>query len=105
LDVVNNGDISIFAAESRSLALISVREYPEDRDGIPRETALANARLIAAAPELLFAAKAMVELDDGDQPFAWKYASEFMQLREAIAKAEGRSSLIQRGDPTEPRAD
>lgn len=52
LDVVNNGDIHIFAPESRPLALIDVREYPEDTDGIPRETALANARLMARAPDL-----------------------------------------------------
>ncbi|KKN56375.1 hypothetical protein LCGC14_0572860 [marine sediment metagenome] len=55
---------------------------------------LANARLIAAAPELLDACKAVAdelsgyvgEDEPGDSGLAWC----FDKLREAIAKAEGR---------------
>lgn len=52
-DVVRNGDIHIFAAESLGIADVDVREYPEESESIPREIALANARLMAAAPRLL----------------------------------------------------
>ena len=50
----------------------------------------ANMRLVAAAPDLLAAAKAISELDDGDEPFAWRHQAKFEQLRAAIASAEGR---------------
>lgn len=52
LDVVNNGDISVFAPELLPVASIDVRQYPEDTGGIPREIALANARLIAESPSM-----------------------------------------------------
>jgi hypothetical protein len=63
-DVVNNGDILIMTPEFRPLAEVDVRQSPEDTDGIPREIALANARLIAAAPELLEACKAQHDAID-----------------------------------------
>lgn len=49
---------------------------------------LANARLIAAAPDLLTAAKAVLQ-----SSFAQNYVriSPFKELAEAVAKAEGRS--------------
>ena len=52
----------------------------------------ANARLIAAAPDLLAALKAMVDLDTGDRPELWRYSKQFDDARAAIAKAEGRSN-------------
>lgn len=48
----------------------------------------ANARLIAAAPDLYEALKAIVELDDGDKPDLWHFEKEFEQARAAIAKAK-----------------
>lgn len=52
-DLVQNGDIDVQAAGMLSVAFINVKDVPEDREGIPCETALANARLIANAPNLL----------------------------------------------------
>jgi hypothetical protein len=49
----------------------------------------ANARLIAAAPELLQALQAIVALDDGDSPDLWHFDAEFKAGIEAIAKATG----------------
>jgi hypothetical protein len=49
---------------------------------------LANARLIAAAPDLLAASEAFIsELDSGSDFTAWEKAKA--DLREAIAKATG----------------
>lgn len=61
-----------------------------------RVVALANARLIAAAPDFYSAAKTFLEyreaLDDGDDVAAMHfYAIAKKQLEAAIAKAEGRS--------------
>ena len=53
--------------------------------GTGKDTDIANATLIAAAPELLAACKAMLAADDElDYPVVVK------QARAAIAKAEGR---------------
>src|SRR6476646_6775635 len=63
----------------------------EQGDGCSKEEAQANARLIAAAPDLLKACKAMVT-------YCGKYAIEdyakgqwpYQNLMDAIAKAEGK---------------
>lgn len=47
-----------------------------------------DARLIAAAPELLNALIAIVALDDGDKPDLWHFEKEFQAGRAAIAKAK-----------------
>jgi hypothetical protein len=47
-----------------------------------------NAHLIAAAPELYAALKALADLDDGDEKFAWKHEVEFNGARAALAKAD-----------------
>lgn len=49
----------------------------------------ANARLIAAAPELLASLRAMVEADDAGWPLAAAHQTRDA-ARAAIAKAEGR---------------
>lgn len=59
---------------------------PGDEDGRVGE---ANARLIAAAPELLAALQAIVALDVGDKPALWHFAEEFDAARAAITKATG----------------
>jgi hypothetical protein len=56
LDVVRNGDVHVFAAEMFGVAEIDVREDQFDAGAPPMETALANARLISCAPDLLAAA-------------------------------------------------
>lgn len=53
---------------------------------------LANARLIAAAPDLLEALQALVAIDDGDSPDLWRYTTEFEAAREVIARATGEQS-------------
>ena len=53
----------------------------------------ANARLIAAAPELLDACKAIIEAKDEyplQDPRELCNAIDFEQIRDAIAKAEGK---------------
>lgn len=52
---------------------------------------LANARLVAAAPELLDALKKYVEAGAGDTTSFYKQAEAYDAAIEAIAKAEGQS--------------
>ena len=61
-------------------------DFDDDED-VCRATALANARLIAAAPELLEALKEIIAAADGD---GWNQLdASFATARAAIAKAEG----------------
>lgn len=62
-----------------------------DDQPLAAEMQAANARLIAAAPELLAALKELVDYDDGsNEPGEFGY--EILQrCKAAIAKAEGRS--------------
>lgn len=55
--------------------------------GVPSEETEANARLIAAAPDMLAALKAVVDLNRGTQT---EQDESFRMAYEAIAKAEGR---------------
>jgi hypothetical protein len=69
----------------------------EDRETIPRDQVEANARLIAAAPELLEAIKELLEVADPDSSdgyemeWQWRETLERAQdrARAAIAKATG----------------
>ena len=66
-------------------------------DGLPRAIELAaNARLIAAAPDLLAACKSMIEWDDREKDHAVDFSARmllceaaFNAARAAIAKATG----------------
>ena len=53
---------------------------------VPEAEADANARLIAAAPDLLAALEAIVKITDGSQP---NYPAVLMVAQAAIAKATG----------------
>lgn len=93
LDIGVDGNINVFAPDEmgKAIALIDVREHADDKDQASREEALSNARLIAAAPELL---NALVELLAHAAKRGWwleSHAVEVMnEARAAIAKAEGR---------------
>lgn len=103
LDLASNNDIDVVAAELLPVASVTVREFPEDTGSVPRETALANATLIAAAPELLDACKTALDslqawntmgLSKGAARMAretYEGSPEIKSIRAAIAKAEGRS--------------
>ncbi len=53
------------------------------------ETAIANANLIAAAPDLLAACKAVDELESDGYVIPKGHLAAFTAVRKAIAKAEG----------------
>jgi len=59
------------------------------RVNVPNERLDADARLIAAAPDLLAALQALVALDDGDKPDLWHFNVEFDAARAAITRATG----------------
>jgi hypothetical protein len=88
LDTVRDGDISVLSDGLQAVALIDCREHPDDTEDVPREAALANARLIAASPELLAVVKEYLEwgaMTGSDRDLFDE------RFRAAIAKAEGRS--------------
>lgn len=70
----------------------SVADTSNRHHGISPEEDAANARLIAAAPELLGALKALYDLTEGDSR-GTEYSQEPLEIiakaREAISKAEG----------------
>lgn len=57
--------------------------------GCPPEEMAANARLIAAAPDLLAALEAILPMFDNDSPLLTVYDAEIKQARAAIDKAKG----------------
>lgn len=73
------------------LVCVAAQRVPSARNLPPREEAAANARLIAAAPELLEALEACLERSEGEYPEEqWaEYYPEIFHAREAIAKAKG----------------
>lgn len=80
------------------IASLSLPERRGDPDAFPRTVVAANARLIAAAPDLL---QALIDLNAGILPSAesnasgnpeWEYVSKRINAaRAAIAKATGAS--------------
>ena len=56
---------------------------------LPDEEAYANARLIAAAPELLSALESLAPMFDNDSPLLTVYSTQIEEARTAIAKATG----------------
>jgi hypothetical protein len=84
-DVVQPNDVHVFAKDMLGIAIVDSREYPEDTGTVPREVGLANARLIAAAPELLEACKAALA---GFKQLGFQIVF-ISTIEAAIAKAEG----------------
>ncbi|HEV2674109.1 MAG TPA: hypothetical protein VGV37_06165 [Aliidongia sp.] len=73
-------------SHSVSIDIFDASDWPAEQ----HDEALANADLIAAAPDLLAAIKELVDItDQGDTMDVWREA--LTAARAAIAKAEGRS--------------
>jgi hypothetical protein len=64
LDLSNDGDIDVQAADFLAVASIDVRGTPGETGSVPREVALANANLIAAAPGLYEALSELVMMNE-----------------------------------------
>lgn len=78
-------NVRIVGPNGRGLAVALQRDpHPSEGQGITDEEALANAVLIAAAPELLEALEALAETFDPRTQF-----SELANARRAIALATG----------------
>ena len=81
------------AADGRNIACTwGVNNQPKTKDACEaqKQIARANARLIAAAPELLEALKAIVKsLADQDDEGMIEHAQQMIDARAAIAKATG----------------
>ena len=88
-----HGNTIIYAADGWAVA--DVKVYHNRHNGY--EETQANARLIAAAPELLEACVAMIEWDEREKDHSVDFHARmalcdaaFQKARAAIAKAEGR---------------
>lgn len=77
--LVPDGKRVIWAPDGMEVALA------RDRGGETR----ANARLVAAAPELLEALRELLDRLYDPTPCAWKASAHYSAARAAIAKAEG----------------
>lgn len=79
----------IFANDDRMGAVASVHFHKREcDDNPPKDEAKANARLIAAAPDLLEALKAVAALDECEAHFEDAFERLLPQIRAAISKAE-----------------
>lgn len=89
LQIVANANAPVY--EWRWIAQVGTEE-PEDRFDVPPDEARANARLIAAAPEMYEALKAQDALMKSAGTISDAAIREATaKMRAAIAKAEGRS--------------
>lgn len=88
LDVTSDGDIDVFAAHLLSVAIASCRDDLDDFGAPPRESAIANAYIIAAAPDLLEACRRVVTLTAAHPLLAAEM--DIPLVKAAIAKAEGK---------------
>ena len=81
------GNLDVFATD-KALGDYRVCMVDCDDETVSEQDLAANAKLIAAAPDLLAASEAFIsELDSGSDFTAWEKAKA--NLREAIAKAKG----------------
>ncbi len=104
-DVIRVGDIDVLAANSQMILAHVYCRHKDDSDNPPRETAIANARLIAVAPDLYDAVKVIlagfekgvfVRNTDNDHDPMWLLGiavqiAALAKAQQAIARAEGRS--------------
>lgn len=89
LSVIARGDRPVY--EWRHVAQVSVQPEPDEADDIPAREAEANARLIAAAPDLLAALKDMLDWagTPSNQASPSWITGACQRARAAIAKATG----------------
>ena len=89
-----------YAVYTRNGDVVAEIEYQAGCDpaaSMAREHAIA--RLIAAAPALAEALRAILELDDGDNPALWPLAEEFDNARAAMALIESPPAVeVNEGD-------
>jgi len=82
----NNRPNDTLVLDGDDLIIAGIYMFPApDREGQEQ----ANAHLIAAAPELLAAAKGVQDIVDGMKDMERAWANELEALDAAIAKAEG----------------
>lgn len=81
---VNRREFNCFSIGNGACSVAQVAVYP----AISRDEAKANARLIAAAPDLLEACQTMLRLAEG-LDLGESNSDEVEQLRDAITKAQG----------------
>jgi hypothetical protein len=84
---------ALWGADGAPVLTLGNAKYPAPGH-VPSE---ADARLIAAAPDLLAAAKAVAAARGGDHEAVLKQIDALAQLQAAIAKAEGEVDIFRLG--------
>jgi hypothetical protein len=79
----------IEGADGKSVIVFGTKDEWHGVRGDNKEQAEANARLIASAPELLEALKALIKDRDDGYPVGADAGEMWNNARQAIAKAEG----------------
>jgi len=85
---------SVYPVRERYIGEIVSIQSCDHIDGISRDEAEANARLISSAPEMLESLESLISLNDGHSPFGGELYQDrvnrtWERARAAIAKARG----------------
>ncbi len=83
-----DGNVCDYDATNEAPWLVHLDKYPPILGGQIKCVNPDDARLIAAAPDLLAACKAALDDDEGDESMGW---FKWDAMRTAVKKAEGQS--------------